>query len=267
MKKFGATTGPRINDDFYEGGEHKAQTKTETKLLKHVKKKDMKKKKAQKVMDELNSNRRFSSRTEFCIAALVRLFPGELGRKVAGTKMTVHKLLVRTVQPSRAEWLLNHQRQRQALSRAEAKQAAFGTASNEALHAELNRWFRTIVQMHQPTLRTKLFTFQLFKLLTHNSAVYHATTCQVSQALLASRVVSATEPWRSDEEWQEFCATQPEPRTQRAILTKKLKTWRQKHAKEQKRGSMKAGSRTSVFRAYKGIRLWWRARAGKAMKA
>ena len=93
-----------------------------------------------------------------------------------------------------------------------------GTTSNEALHRELNRWFRTIVQMHQPTLRTKLTIFQLFKLLTHNSALYHATTIQIPQSLVASRVVSAANPFECDEHWRAWCAAQPEPQKKRKIV-------------------------------------------------
>ena len=256
MKKFGATAGPKVGETFYEGEDHKAPTKTEATLLKQVKKRTMAKATAQAVMDGLSSKQRFASRAEFvrCLAALVALFPKELRRKVAGTKSTVHKLLIRTAQPARAEWLFNHQRQRQLLSRAEASQAAMGTTSNEALHRELNRWFRTIVQMHQPTLRTKLTIFQLFKLLTHNSALYHATTIQIPQSLVASRVVSAANPFECDEQWRAWCAAQPEPQKKRKIVKIMLKTWKQKQGKGKKHSVMKTMMKRSrsVFQLYKG---------------
>lgn len=255
-----------MDETFYKGTDYKAPSKAELKAWKQVKKNNMPNVVAEKVFNGLSSRRRFGSREEFvrCVAALASLFPGELRRKVAGTKSTVHKLLVRITQPARAEWLLNHQRQRQILSRTEARMAAIGTTSNEALHTELNRWFRTIVEMHQPTLQTKLQIFQLFKLLTHNAALYHPTTIQMEQTVVAGRVVSATMPFNADEEWRAHCAAPPEPQTKRKKVKNLLKTWRQRKGKGRRR--MRTQPKRSVFKLYKAAGLWRRAARRKAMR-
>ena len=144
---------------------------------------------AQTMLDSVDPNVRSQSRAEFVhyLAALVKLFPKEVKRKGAGGRSTIHQVLVRLAEPSKSEWLFNYSRQRQALSRKERELLALGTTSNEALHAELNRWFRTIHQMHQTTLDLELIAFKLLKLLTHVSAQNNKTSSSIRQSLLAAR--------------------------------------------------------------------------------
>ena len=75
----------------------------------------------------------------------------------------------------------------------------FGPTTNEALHAELNKWFRGLVQLHQTTLQLKLKVFRAMKLLTHNAAAYRQTTVQMSQSTVRHRVAMATDPCTPDQ--------------------------------------------------------------------
>ena len=65
-----------------------------------------------------------------------------------------------------------------------------GTSSNEALHYEINNWFRETQKLHKATLTLKLEIMQLAKVLTHNSAMYKPTTRQMPEAELLARTAS-----------------------------------------------------------------------------
>ena len=90
-----------------------------------------------------------------------------------------------------------------------------GTTGNEQLHAELNRWFRGIVQMHKSTLRLKLRIFQTAKLIAHNAALYNETTVQIKQTHLLHRVASEQKVWEDSGplSWKAFCGEQAIPIT------------------------------------------------------
>jgi hypothetical protein len=261
MQKFAGARGPKLDDEYYAGGTPKAPTANENKLLRMVKQKTMGKIAAQNVMDNLDSNVRFASRTEFvrCVAALVVLFPKEVRKKVAGMKSTIHQALVRIVAPGRAEWLMNHQRQRQRMSPEEAKLAPIGTTANEGLHFELNTWFRTIVRLHQTLLRLKLRMFHLYKLILHNSALYRPTTVQVPQAILGRRVLNAISPWGADGAWEAFCASEPLSRAEHQTLRTKRKVWLVMKKGVVRQVKLTSMRKRNIFRLYKGGRL----KAGK----
>ena len=78
-----------------------------------------------------------------------------------------------------------------------------GTASNEALRAEVKSWFLQTQQMHQSTLRLKLFILGLAKVLPCVSAVHHPTISQLSSQLLLARI-TARSVW-SDAAWEDWC--------------------------------------------------------------
>ena len=122
----------------------------------------------------------------------------------------------------------------------------------------MNRWFRTIVQMHQTALELKLAIFKIFKLLTHNSALYRPTSVQLPQTVVDSRVVNSTTPWASDDQCQAFCAAGAQTHRQKRVRTlkHKLKVWRKQggaQAKPMKQAGAKAARRT-VFKLFKGGR-------------
>ena len=261
MSKWAASRGTKWEGSMYEGGPAPAPTKREADYMKKLQHRTMLKKVAKKIQSDLDPKVRFSSRAEFvrALAALAKLYPKEIKRKEAGKKTTVHDMLLRLAEPERTEWLCNYSRQRERLSRKQLEVLALGTASNEALHHELNRWFRTIVGQHQPSLELKLSIFKLLKLLTHVSALTHKTTKNMSQALVAARVVSATNPWGPEEKWTQFCATTPtaEVRTKRTVVRKKLKAWLKKTGdggRVKKKGMKK---RTVFSRVFNGVKLFY----------
>ncbi len=105
---------------------------------------------------------------------------------MAGKGATIHGLLVQTAQPERVEWMLNFTRQKASLDvvKSEKTLLPYGTTSNEALRGELNRWFRGINALRQTSLALKLRIFRFGKLVSHNVALYRATTVQVRGCVL-----------------------------------------------------------------------------------
>jgi hypothetical protein len=80
---------------------------------------------------------------------------------------------------------------------------ASGTTGNEALHAELNNWFRQTQQLHQSTLKLKLHILTLRKLIAHNSALFQPTSRQMCSNLVLASALAA-EVWTSDD-WHSWC--------------------------------------------------------------
>ena len=73
------------------------------------------------------------------IAALVRLFPEEVS-KPTPAKKTVKASLVCDATPAKYEWFQNGPRYRRTLSEYNQVMLPTGSTSNEAFHAECNKW-------------------------------------------------------------------------------------------------------------------------------
>ena len=150
-----------------------------------------------------------------------------------------------------------------AMGEEKAALLPFGPTTNEALHAELNKWFRGLVQLHQTTLQLKLKVFRVMKLLTHNAAAYRQTTVQMSQSTVRHRVAMATDPWTPDQ-WRNWCGgstTQTSASVVRAGLARKLKAWAK--GKPGARARKKPPQKRTVFTLNKGLALLKRAGAMK----
>ena len=144
---------------------------------------------ARKVYNSVNFESPFYTRVEYieCLAALVALFPDEASKIIPGPKKPVYKVLWNAAAVDRVEWMFNNIRVRHSIPISECQLLSSGTASNEALHAEINRWFKQTQMMHQSTLRLKLHVLTLAKLLSHNSAMYRPTTRQYPPGVVLAR--------------------------------------------------------------------------------
>ena len=153
----------------------------------------------------LDTTMPFYAKIEFieAIAALVVIYKEEAMRKVTGANKPVYRVLWCATESSRIEWYLNNTRLRHMLERRKLSLLPSGTSSNEALHAEINAWFRQTQQMYQDTLRLKLACLSIGKLLAHNAALYSPTTRQMSANMVLTRV--CTRPLWTDAEWQAWC--------------------------------------------------------------
>jgi len=173
-------------------------------------------------------------------------------------------MLTRAGEAAKAEWLLNFTRQKVQLDDDEAQQLPFGTTTNEALHAELNRWFRGLVRLHRPVLRLKLRILRMLELMTHNAAAYRPTTVQMAQSTVAHRVVRATDPWTA-QQWRNWCAVSTgstSASVARAGLQQEVSKWRA--GKGLKTGmKRRQASKRSVFTSHKGLSVLKRMKAMK----
>jgi hypothetical protein len=175
---------------------------------------------AREVRDQLNIEKPFYTRVEFieALAALSSLFPEDVQRRVTGSNKQLSKVLWCAASPDRVEWLLNNIRVRCLVDPARLSLLSSGTTSNEALHSEINNWFRQAQQMHRSTLALKLQILSLGKLISHNSALYRPTTRQIRSNLVLARALSK-EVW-STADWRKWCRqlVTPQGRNRKAAL-------------------------------------------------
>ena len=78
-----------------------------------------------------------------------------------------------------------------------------GTASNESLHAELNRWWKNSPEQFPTTLQLHLSIGHIGKLLAHNAAMYSPTLRQVSHDQVLALAVRGVR--FGEEDWRTWC--------------------------------------------------------------
>ena len=124
---------------------------------------------AQLVVKALQNDAPFFTRVDFIegLAALASLHRDEVQKKVTGSNKPLYKVLWSAAAPARIEWYLNATRVRHSMHQGKVSLLPSGTTSNEALHAEINGWFRQTQQIHQATLTLKLNAMTLGKLISH----------------------------------------------------------------------------------------------------
>ena len=100
-----------------------------------------------------------------------------------------------------------------------------GSTSNEALHAELNSWFRNTPKIHSATLSIKLDMLKLGKMQSHNRALYHPTARQEVHSVVFARCLIRN-LWTA-QQWKQWCkALQVGKRTKKADLPQHQQTGR-----------------------------------------
>ena len=81
-----------------------------------------------------------------------------------------------------------------------------GTSSNEALHAEINSWTRSVNVMHRSTLALKLQYFMYIKTLQHFLSNEFPMSRVVGASMILGRALHES-IW-SKEDWNSWCAEQ-----------------------------------------------------------
>ena len=106
---------------------------------------------ANRIIDNMDDSRPFTTRVEFieCLAAIVALHPQEARKVAKGANRPLFQILHSAAAWQRVEWYFNNIRTRYLISSSRLSLLPTGTTSNEALHAEINGWFRQTVAMHQ----------------------------------------------------------------------------------------------------------------------
>ena len=160
---------------------------------------------ADKIMKELQGGQPWPSERSFveALAAFVKTFPEAVDKTIPGPNRTGRQILHTACAPGRLQWYWNNLRARRQLSAQRLQMLPAGTASNEALHAEVRAWFRETQQMHQSTLRLKLRVLHLAKLIPHSAAMYRPTLRQISSGVVLARCALSS-PWRGQTSWTAF---------------------------------------------------------------
>ena len=99
---------------------------------------------AQSVLDNLEPDVPFFLRTDWirALAALTSVYRTEVDRVAPGPNRKVFQLLHSAAAAGRSEWYFNNLRMRHLLEPSRLSLLPIGTTSNEALHHEINNWFR-----------------------------------------------------------------------------------------------------------------------------
>ena len=170
------------------------------------------------ILNDLQEDKPFYHRVEFikCLAALCQRFPAEMSKTIAGAIKHIHKILWSACAPDRLEWLINNLRVRHQMQPPSYRWfLPSGTASNEALHAEITSWSRSVNVMYRSTLALKLLYFRCIKMLMHYLSVQFLMR-YLSVQFPHSHVVSAGmmlgrslhESLCNEEEWTAWCTDQ-----------------------------------------------------------
>ena len=163
---------------------------------------------AAQILGRLDQDTPFLNRVDFIksVAALCRIYKSEVTRKAAGPNKDINKILWAACAPDRLEWLMNNLRVRHAMTASYLWFLPSGTSSNEALHAEVNSWTRSINAMHSSTLALKLQYFMYIKTLQHFLSNEFPMSRVVSASMMLGRALHES-IW-SDQDWSAWCAEQ-----------------------------------------------------------
>eukprot|EP00438_Fugacium_kawagutii_P034931 Skav206392 [mRNA] locus=scaffold834:641080:643152:- [translate_table: standard] len=197
----GASWGP-----FFTGEAPPMLSREEERFRQQILEESMSSSRAKEEIQRLDAECPLYCRVTFIevLAAIVKEHSAEVNRKVTGMSKEVRKVLWAAAAPDRMEWLLNGTRFRHELPSHLRAFLPSGTSSNEALHAEVNSWSRSIRMLHQSTLRLKMQILQLGKLLPHHVAQCFPTSRQWTESIVLARALSSV-VW-TDDAWVEFCS-------------------------------------------------------------
>ena len=190
---------------IYTGQTCASLTREEERLRAQIEDRSMRPREAQSVLDNLEPDVPFFLRTDWirALAALTSVYRTEVDRVAPGPNRKVFQLLHSAAAAGRSEWYFNNLRMRHLLEPSRLSLLPIGTTSNEALHHEINNWFRETQKIHKATLCLKLSIMHLAKLLSHNTALYRPATRQMSECEILSRC-SCRVLWTLPE-WKAWC--------------------------------------------------------------
>lgn len=190
---------------YFTGDDRLSLTAPERALREHILSGGMPKKKAREILDRAKEQTVWLTRHDYIesLAALSSTFKDDVGKKLPKSGKKMCHLFWSSATPDNLEWLFNNLRFKHSLTPSQQLLLPSGTTSNEALHAEINNWFRQIQAIHRSTLRLKLQVVVHAKLLSHTAALYNPTARQMPGAHVLSRRLG--KPLWSKAEWLKHC--------------------------------------------------------------
>ncbi len=140
-------------------------------------------------------------------AAVSALFPEEMERKTYMQGRPMRSVLMSATAPDRLAWYWNSLIVRRRLPKEMQGLLGAGTTPNESLHNEINNWYRNQPEVFPTTLALQLDVGSLFKLLTHNSAMYSPTLRQYGHSEV-KMVMAAQLDIIDVDKWATWCGEQ-----------------------------------------------------------
>ena len=191
---------------FFDGRNSPPLTAAEIRFRNQIEDRSMRQTDAVRLLESLDPTTPFYSRAEWVqtLAAVVSVHRQEADRLAPGPNRRIWQLLHTASAADRSEWYFNNIRLRHSFPRSYLNLLPAGTASNESLHHEINSWFRETQKIHQSSLKMKLRILRLGKLISHNAAMYHQTSRQLSQAIVLARASSYC-LWNAGQ-WKAWCS-------------------------------------------------------------
>ncbi len=191
---------------LYTGQEDVSYKQVENGMRDTLLKKSMSTARACHVLNNLDDESPWYSKLDYitALAAIASAFPSEMARKTYVGGKTVGHILWNASAPEKVAWQFNAIIVRHEIPKCMVKLLGSGTATNESLHAELNRWYRSQPEVFPTTLELQLDVARLGKMLAHNAAMYHPTSRQVRHEQVRDLAVSGC-GW-NESEWQGWCA-------------------------------------------------------------
>ena len=196
MVKFTRRSESIVYEAAFNGTNTEPLTLVESNKREQIRKGSMLSATAERVMQEVDANLPWRQRLELieALAAVARLYPSEMDRKVPGPNRTVREMLFSACSPQRLGWFFNNVKALAALPSHYMELLPSGTTSNAALHAELKAWFRQTQEMHKSTLHASV-----------QAVATQSGSATTDAATLLCRA-SALSPWKRAE-WISFAAS------------------------------------------------------------
>lgn len=141
------------------------------------------------------------------MAWLTTRFSMELRRRTRKKGKPLLRVLVAACSYSRWSVYANNVVLRSFFAQGTLSLLPCGTTGNEALHAEMRNAFRQVYSIHVPTLRLRLSTFTLAKMIAWNAAVRFPGLRQRRQQGVLARVLAR--PLLPDGMWSAWVAREP----------------------------------------------------------
>ena len=180
-------------------------TATEERLREQILTHKMSKSVATQVLRNIDGESPWATTLHFieALAALSAVYSDELKRRTHANGVQLRKLLYNATSPSRMQWYFNNLRHRHSLDPSKLSLLGSGTSSNEALHADMNRWCANQSEWYLSTAQLQLQVNSLARLLSHNCALYSPTLRQLRQSEVLSRACGGIQ--LPDAQWKDYC--------------------------------------------------------------
>ena len=207
QNKFNKVDNTKSVDDwnpYYDGTSITDHTPAELVFRNHILNSSMRLNLAQARLQAIDFNVPYYSSEAWVgdLAALCAVYAGEVCRKTTQQGKVLRTVIWCATAEDKIGYYFNNIRCRHSIQQRRISLLPSGTSSNEALNAEINKWFNTAGAMYLSTLRMSTRVFATAKIIVHGLAMYDPTCIRYSQQdILAKYCAGFT---ITDAQWNTF---------------------------------------------------------------